>query len=86
MWTLMQSDMCNRNQDLVTSVAIKADFNETLHTHAHLENWQRKPDVNIQYDLHRHGHRWERLPYISIQDGLMIDTVCTQCGKKDALV
>lgn len=32
----MQSDMCNRSQDLITSVAVKTDSNEIFHTHAHL--------------------------------------------------
>lgn len=37
MWTLMQSDMCNRNQDLITSVPIRSNSGKTFHTLTYLE-------------------------------------------------
>lgn len=45
-WTLIQSDMCNRSQDLITSVAISSNSDQTFHTHSHLKPWHTPSTVN----------------------------------------
>ncbi len=75
MWTLMQSDMCNRSQDLITSVAIKTNSDRDISHSRSPWALAAQLDVNSQCQ-----HQWKSTALHFYAAWVMIDTVNTYHG------